>query len=65
VGFQTYSHARHFISACTRVLGCESTPLGVEYNGVHTNISIFPIGIDLKRLNSIKLNTFDPGIHLL
>lgn len=52
IGFQTYSHARHFISACTRVLGCESTPSGVENNGSHTNIGIFPIGIDLKRTNS-------------
>ena len=51
IGFQTYSHARHFISACTRVLGCESTPSGVENNGSHTQIGIFPIGIDLKRTN--------------
>ena len=51
IGFQTYSHARHFISACTRVLGCESSPSGVEHNGSHTQIGIFPVGIDLMRTN--------------
>lgn len=34
VGFQTYSHARHFISSCTRVIGCESSPSGVEFKGL-------------------------------
>jgi trehalose-phosphatase len=46
IGFQTYSYARHFISSCTRVLGLESTPTGVDYHGVHVAINIFPIGVD-------------------
>ncbi|KAI8918785.1 glycosyltransferase family 20-domain-containing protein [Entophlyctis helioformis] len=52
IGFQTYSHARHFISSCTRVLGCESSPTGVEFHGFTVNIGIFPIGIDVERVES-------------
>ncbi|KAI8817533.1 glycosyltransferase family 20-domain-containing protein [Fimicolochytrium jonesii] len=46
IGFQTYSYARHFLSSCTRVLGLESTPIGVDYNGSSVAIHIIPIGID-------------------
>ena len=49
IGFQTYAHARHFISSCTRVLGCESTPTGVDFHGFLASIGIFPVGIDLER----------------
>ncbi|MCO5558803.1 hypothetical protein L7F22_012390 [Adiantum nelumboides] len=30
IGFHTYDYARHFVSACTRILGLEGTPSGVE-----------------------------------
>jgi trehalose-6-phosphate synthase len=53
VGFQTYSHARHFISSCTRVIGCESSPSGVEFNGWTVSIGIFPMGINLGRLEGL------------
>jgi trehalose 6-phosphate synthase/phosphatase len=53
VGFQTYSHARHFINSCTRVLGCESNPSGIEFHGFNVQIGIFPVGIDLERTESI------------
>ncbi|KNE63665.1 trehalose-phosphatase [Allomyces macrogynus ATCC 38327] len=46
IGFNNYSFARHFVSCCTRVLGLESTPTGIEYHGRHVEIGIFPIGID-------------------
>ncbi|KAI8799255.1 glycosyltransferase family 20-domain-containing protein [Cladochytrium replicatum] len=52
VGFQTYSYARHFISSCTRVLGLESSPKGVDYQGTLVNVAIFPIGIDMKRVQT-------------
>ena len=55
IGFQTYSHARHFISSCTRVLGCESSPKGVEFHGSTVFIGIFPIGIDVERANLKRL----------
>lgn len=28
IGFHTYDYARHFVSACTRILGLEGTPAG-------------------------------------
>ncbi|KAI8096191.1 glycosyltransferase family 20-domain-containing protein [Halteromyces radiatus] len=52
VGFQTYSYARHFISSCTRVLGCESTQVGVNHNGHLVAVGAFPIGIDSDRVHS-------------
>lgn len=44
VGFHTYDYARHFISSCTRILGLEGTPEGVENNGMLTRVGTFPIG---------------------
>ncbi|TPX38339.1 hypothetical protein SmJEL517_g00320 [Synchytrium microbalum] len=52
IGFQTYSYARHFISTCTRVLGLESSPKGVEYKGMLVTVATFPIGIDIHRVEA-------------
>ncbi|CAM8988082.1 unnamed protein product [Rhodiola kirilowii] len=49
VGFHTYDYARHFVSACTRILGLEGTPEGVEDHGKLTRVAAFPIGIDAER----------------
>lgn len=49
IGFHTYDYARHFVSACTRILGLEGTPAGVEDNGSVTRVAAFPIGIDPDR----------------
>eukprot|EP00271_Cylindrocystis_brebissonii_P011686 TRINITY_DN29599_c0_g1_i1.p1 TRINITY_DN29599_c0_g1~~TRINITY_DN29599_c0_g1_i1.p1 ORF type:complete len:1058 (+),score=166.06 TRINITY_DN29599_c0_g1_i1:961-4134(+) len=49
VGFHTYDYARHFVSACTRILGLEGTPEGVEDSGRLTRVAAFPIGIDPDR----------------
>lgn len=49
IGFHTYDYARHFVSACTRILGLEGTPAGVEHNGSLTRVAAFPIGIDPDR----------------
>eukprot|EP00854_Cymbomonas_tetramitiformis_P000752 gene752-1225_t len=46
IGFHTYDYARHFVSACTRILGLEGTPEGVEDAGTVTRVAAFPIGID-------------------
>ncbi|KAI9499786.1 glycosyltransferase family 20-domain-containing protein [Coemansia spiralis] len=48
IGFQTYSYARHFLSSCTRVLGLESTPTGIDNKGSLVSVGVFPIGIDAK-----------------
>ncbi|CAI2173618.1 2604_t:CDS:10 [Funneliformis geosporum] len=52
IGFQTYSYSRHFISNCTRVLGYESTPSGVDAKGSIVSIGTFPIGIDSERVEA-------------
>ncbi|KAJ6728283.1 TREHALOSE-6-PHOSPHATE SYNTHASE [Salix koriyanagi] len=39
VGFHTYDYARHFVSACTRILGLEGTPEGVEDQGRLTRVA--------------------------
>lgn len=49
VGFHTYDYARHFVSACTRILGLEGTPEGVGDSGSTTRVAAFPIGIDPER----------------
>ncbi|KAJ1979086.1 hypothetical protein H4R34_002968, partial [Dimargaris verticillata] len=51
-GFQTYSYFRHFISSCTRVLGLESTPKGIDYHGGLVPVGIFPIGIDVTTIQA-------------
>ncbi|KAL8236077.1 hypothetical protein R6Q59_017158 [Mikania micrantha] len=56
VGFHTYDYARHFVSACTRILGLEGTPVGVEDQGRLTRVAAFPIGIDSDRfIRAIQL----------
>ncbi|XP_028783953.1 alpha,alpha-trehalose-phosphate synthase [UDP-forming] 1-like, partial [Neltuma alba] len=49
VAFHTYDYARHFVSACTRILGLEGTPKGVEDQGRLTRVTAYPIGIDSDR----------------
>ncbi|KNZ48758.1 trehalose-phosphatase [Puccinia sorghi] len=53
--FQTYSYGRHFISACIRVMGLESVGNGIECNGMITDITYCPIGIDADRIEVEKL----------
>ncbi|KAI8096964.1 glycosyltransferase family 20-domain-containing protein [Halteromyces radiatus] len=49
VGFQTYNYARHFASNCTRIMGYECSPLGVETRVDTVGLGTFPIGIDVER----------------
>ncbi|KAI7879049.1 hypothetical protein K492DRAFT_164231 [Lichtheimia hyalospora FSU 10163] len=76
VGFQTYGYARHFISSCTRVLGCESTLTGVNLNGHHVSVGVFPIGIDVERVRAFceqpqvmpkmeSIRRLYPGKHII
>ncbi|KAI8065956.1 glycosyltransferase family 20-domain-containing protein [Gongronella butleri] len=54
IGFQTYGYARHFISTCTRVLGCESTPEGVKGDDGHfCYVVAIPIGIHAERIEQV------------
>lgn len=44
--FHTYDYARHFLSSCTRILGLETQPNGIEFEGRYAQVGTFPIGID-------------------
>lgn len=46
IGFHTYDYARHFLSACSRILGLNTLPNGVELKGRMVSVGTFPIGID-------------------
>lgn len=63
VGFHTYDYARHFVSACTRILGLEGTPEGVGDSGSTTRVAAFPIGIDPERFLR-ALNTDAVKAHI-
>ncbi|GLJ53773.1 hypothetical protein SUGI_1147650 [Cryptomeria japonica] len=66
VGFHTYDYARHFVSACTRILGLEGTPEGVEYQGKLIRVAAFPIGIDSERfIKALELSEVKKDIREL
>lgn len=46
IAFQSHAYVKHFISACTRVLGLETTKTGVEAFGAYVAVETLPIGID-------------------
>lgn len=50
VGFQNFSFARHFLSACKRLLGSETTPESISMYGTTIQVTSSPIGIDVDRL---------------
>ena len=49
IGFHTYDYVRHFVSSCSRILGLEGTPHGVEDHGHLTRVVACPIGINVQR----------------
>jgi len=51
--FHTYDYARHFVSACTRILGLEGTPDGVEDRGKLTRVAAVYLHILISFSNSI------------
>ena len=60
IGFQSTSYLQHFLSSCTRILGYTSTPDGVKTYGSHCAVGVFPIGIDVAKLES---SASHPGIE--
>ncbi|KAI4145844.1 MAG: hypothetical protein LQ340_006143 [Diploschistes diacapsis] len=52
IGFQAYSYSRHFASCCSRILGFEAVPAGVDAYGAHIAMDVFPIGIDAAAIAS-------------
>lgn len=55
IGFHTYDYARHFLSACERILGLDIRPNCVDNHGVLVHVAIFPFGIDTKTFTSAML----------
>jgi trehalose 6-phosphate synthase/phosphatase len=48
VGFHTGDYVRHFRSACLRILGMESEPQQIAFDGRAVGIGAHPIGIDVE-----------------
>jgi trehalose 6-phosphate synthase/phosphatase len=46
IGFQAYDYARHFRSACIRILGADTYLSSIEVNGSPTVLTVLPMGID-------------------
>lgn len=53
VATQSYAYSRHFISACTRILGVEEAgPTFILAYGIHISVETIPIGIDTKKVEN-------------
>ncbi|KAK5658946.1 hypothetical protein OQA88_1763 [Cercophora sp. LCS_1] len=46
VGFQIHEYTRHFLQTCSRLLGAEATPDGLQLEDRFVNVVNLPIGID-------------------
>lgn len=46
VGFHTYDYARHFLSACGKLLDLKTSPNGVTFHEKAVHVGAFPIGIN-------------------
>ncbi|KAI9811521.1 MAG: threalose-6-phosphate phosphatase [Phylliscum demangeonii] len=53
IGFQAYGYSRHFSSSCTRILGFESSPAGVDAYGAHVAVEVLPIGINAEEVEKM------------
>jgi len=53
IGFHTYDYARHFLSACNRVLNLQTMPNAVKYKGRTVNVGTIPIGIDPEKFTEV------------
>jgi trehalose 6-phosphate synthase len=58
IGFHTYDYARHFLSACNRVLNLSTMPNSVEYKGRTVNVATIPIGIDPEKFADVSYPLF-------
>src|SRR5579859_2170586 len=57
IGFHTYDYARHFLSACNRVLNLPTMPNSVEYKKRTVNVGTIPIGIDPEKFTDVCPNS--------
>eukprot|EP01062_Namystynia_karyoxenos_P066516 TRINITY_DN60445_c0_g1_i1.p1 TRINITY_DN60445_c0_g1~~TRINITY_DN60445_c0_g1_i1.p1 ORF type:complete len:1003 (+),score=348.38 TRINITY_DN60445_c0_g1_i1:81-3011(+) len=50
VGFHSYDYAQHFCSACQRLLGLQSEPGEVEFQGRVVRVGVFPVGLNFDKI---------------
>ena len=59
IGFHTFDYARHFLTACSWLLGLDYQSkrgyIGIEYYGRTVTVKILPAGIDMGQLRSVVL----------
>lgn len=53
VGFHTYAYARHFSTACARVLGAQLSIDRIVFGGRQVELGVFPMGIDVEQFTSL------------
>lgn len=53
VGFHTFGYLRHFRSAVLRLLGIESDIMTIRHHSQHTQLGVFPIGINAPRFTEV------------
>lgn len=64
IGFHTYDYARHFLSACQKLLSVTTTPSGVMYKGRTVHVGAFPIGINPEKEDkAMKQESVKRRIH--
>jgi trehalose 6-phosphate synthase/phosphatase len=63
VGFHTGDYARHFRSACLRVLGIEPGPESVDYDDRTIGVGVHPIGIDVASLRASLRDPETPAVE--
>jgi len=61
IGFHTFNHGRHFLTACRRFLGaqsrsCNGGMLAVEYRDRRVLITISHLGVDPGRLDAAQVS---------
>ncbi|MFN0156388.1 MAG: bifunctional alpha,alpha-trehalose-phosphate synthase (UDP-forming)/trehalose-phosphatase [Gaiella sp.] len=62
LGFHTGDYVRHFRSSCLRVLGLESLPEEVPYDGRSVRLAADPIGIDTASFRAALEDPEAPGV---
>ncbi len=53
IGFHTHDYARHFRSACLRILGIESSPECIETDHRRIGVGAHPIGIEVDHFRAL------------
>jgi trehalose 6-phosphate synthase/phosphatase len=53
VGFHTFGYLRHFRSAVLRLLGIESDITTIRHHSRHTQLNVYPIGINAARFAEV------------